>query len=188
MVILVIGVAIIVAYVVRQKKLEKEEKEYMERHSGKLPGVDSDGGNASGGDDDSGDAQAAGDKVEKGEESKAKKMQEKIAARIAEKLAKKKAKAEAEQAAKKASAAEAKAMNKKKTLAYLKSLKVIKGNAGVSSQFDKPTGRPDRPTSVPSSGPSTASEEFNSFEEDIEYPKPPVRRNKKNLREDIYNL
>ena len=158
----------------------------MERHSGKLPGVDSDGGNASGGDDD-GDAQAACDKVEKGEESKAKKMQEKIAARIAEKLAKKKAKAEAEQAAKKASAAEAKAMNKKKTLAYLKSLKVIKGNAGVSSQFDKPTGRPDRPTSVPSSGPSTASEEFNSFEEDIEYPKPPVRRNKK-TREDIYNL
>ena len=115
-------------------------------------------------------------------------MQEKIAARIAEKLAKKKAKAEAEQAAKKASAAEAKAMNKKKTLAYLKSLKVIKGNAGqVSNQFDKPTSRPDRPTSVPSSGPSTESEEFNSFEEDIEYPKPPVRRNKK-TREDIYNL
>ena len=188
MVILVIGVAIIVAYVVRQKKLEKEEKEYMERHAGKLPGVDSDGGNASGGDDESGND--TGDKVEKdGDKGKAKQMQEKIAARIAEKLAKKKAKAEAEQAAKKASQAEVKAMNKKKTLPYLKSLKVIKGKVGVSSQFDKPNGpnRPDRPTSVPSTGPSTASEEFNSFEEDIEYPKPPARRNKK-TREDIYNL
>ena len=83
MAILVIGVAIIVAYVVKQKKLEKEEKEYMERHSGKLPGVDSDGGNASGGDDDNGDVTAAGDKVEKGEESKAKKMQEKQKAILA---------------------------------------------------------------------------------------------------------
>ena len=184
MVILVIGVAIIVAYVVRQKKLEKEEKEYMERHAGKLPGVDSDGGNASGGDDDSGND--TGDVQKDGDKGKARQMQEKIAARIAEKLAKKKAKAEAEQAAKKASQAEAKAMNKKKTLPYLKSLKVIKGKVGASSQFDKPN-RPDRPTSVPSSGPSTASEEFNSFEEDIEYPKPPARRNKK-TREDIYNL
>ena len=161
----------------------------MERHSGKLPGVDSDGGNASGGDDDNGNDGNSAD-VEKGTEKgaagKAKQMQEKVAARIAEKLAKKKAKAEAEQAARKASQAEAKAMNKKKTLPYLKSLKVIKGKVGVSSQFEKPS-RPDRPTSVPSSGPSTASEEFNSFEEDVEYPKPPVRRNKK-TREDIYNL